>query len=143
MANGYDPHMCYMLNAAQGTARSTFDLRLEPGSHGYCEWRDWSVEPYITGPSLTFLPDGSLQVNKQTLLTLPHAQWIRFEIACPLGEAAKGTWDLTVTVPGKKPERFAGLACKPEFRKITWVGYSSLATDAQVFFLDNLKLSWK
>ena len=103
LTNSYDPHVAYTLDAAKGIAKASFDIRLEKGAICFHEWRDWSVEPYIVGPSLWFDAEGGLAANGKKLTTLPHGKWVRISIECPLGDRADGTYQLTVRRPASSP----------------------------------------
>jgi len=49
-----------------------------------------------------------------------------------------------VTLPGQRPKRFKGLNNgSKKFEKLTWVGFTSNATNKTVFYLDNLELTNK
>ena len=137
LANSWDPHLVYRIEGASGVAQASFALRLEPGAYGYHEWRDWSAGSYIAGPSLWFNPDGALVANGTTLLTVPHGQWLHITIACALGARADGTYTLTVQLPGKEPAVFH-CTCDRRFNHATWLGFVSMATDARVFYLDEV-----
>jgi hypothetical protein len=141
LQNVWNPHLVYSPNHGSGTTRCAFDLRIGPGVSISHEWRDWRVSPYSVGPSLSINGD-SLQVAGKTLLRLPLNQWVRFEIAADLGKNNSGTWDLTVTLPGQAPKTFKDLksANKP-FEQLTWLGFSSNATTATVFYLDNIEIA--
>ena len=59
-----------------------------------------------------------------------------------MGEKATGSYDLTVTVRGQDAEVFKGLPCgKANFKAVTWIGFTSLAIERTLFYLDNLKVS--
>jgi len=117
-----------------------FDLRLEPGVELYHEWRSWDVQPYRVGPTF-WVRGGKLVLGGKEALDLPAGAWIRFEIAARVGKDADGRWDLAVTLPGAPPRRFEGLpAGSPDFRNLTWVGWSSNADAKTAFWLDEVKL---
>jgi parallel beta-helix repeat protein len=141
----WEPHFFYNPNFRKGIARCSFDLRLEKGvaprAMGY-EWRDWRRNPYDVGPSFHIDERGQVTAGGQVLLSIPTGEWVRFEIVCPLGEKATGSYDLTVTVRGQKAEVFEGLPCgAANFKAVTWIGFTSLATEKAVFYLDNMKVS--
>ena len=51
---------------------------------------------------------------------------------------------MTVKLPGEVPKEFKGLQNgHTRFEKLTWVGFTSNATEKTVFYLDNLKLANK
>jgi len=72
---------------------------------------------------------------------VPLGEWLRLEVVCALGTGATGTYDLTIRLPGAKPTRFEKLSTgSPEFRRLRWLGFISLADETAVFYLDDLKL---
>jgi hypothetical protein len=116
-------------------------MRIEDAVVMYHEWRSWDVQPYRVGPSF-WIRGGKLQVGGRDLLELPVAQWFHVEVTAPVGENANGLWDLAVTLPGQPARRFEGLKNgSPEFKNLTWVGWSSTATVKTAFYLDNLALT--
>ncbi len=136
----FNPHLVYLPNHNKGTSLCSFDMRIEPGVNMYHEWRGWDVQPYRIGPTF-WIQDGKLNVHGQNLLELPESTWFHIEIRAKVGTDADGTWTLIVTLPGQPPRPFAGLKTgHPDFGNFTWVGWSSMATDARVFYLDNIKL---
>jgi len=137
----FNPHLVYSPHHTSGFTRFAFDMRLEEGVVMYHEWRDWRTNPYRVGPSF-WVQQGKLQVGGQDLLELPVGEWVHFEVAAGIGPQATGTWDLVVTLPDQAPQRFEGLPNgSPDFQVLTWLGFSSNATEKTVFYLDNLKLT--
>lgn len=137
----FNPHLVYAPHHTEGVTRFAFDMRLEENVVMYHEWRDWRSNPYRVGPSF-WVQQGKLQVGGQDLLELPVGEWVHFEVAAGIGPQVTGTWDLAVTLPDQEPQRFEGLANgSPEFQMLTWLGFSSNATEKTVFYLDNLKLT--
>jgi hypothetical protein len=113
---------------------------MEPGAILLHEWRD-SRNPYRVGPSIGINANGELTSGGKTLLQVPHSQWVRFQIECALGKEANGAFVLTVTLPGKDPQRFENLPCGAStFRTLDWLGFVSNATESTIFYLDDLKL---
>ena len=136
----FNPHMYYTPHFRGGRATLRFDLRREAGAVVAHEWRDGS-QPYRVGPSIRTEPDGRLLAGGKHLMDVPAGAWFRVEIACGLGKQADGTYDLKVTLPGKPPREFKGLACGSErFARLEWLGFVSLANDRTVFYLDNVTL---
>jgi hypothetical protein len=134
----FNPHFYFSPNHRQGLTRCAFDLRLEPNVQFYHEWRD-SSNPYRTGPSL-WISDGKLSAAGQALATLPAGQWCHLEVTAGLGVTSSGSWDLTLTLPGQPPQRFAALPCNPQWKQLDWLGFVSNADAKTVFYLDNLLL---
>ncbi len=136
----YNPHFAYLPNHNAGTSRCAFHLRLEEGVKMYHEWRSWDVQPYRVGPSIT-IENRRLHVNGQALLELPLSTWFQVEISAKVGKDADGTWTLVLSLPGQESKRFVGLKLgNPEFRNLTWAGWSSMATDTRVFYLDHIQI---
>jgi hypothetical protein len=74
---------------------------------------------------------------------VPTSQWVHIEIRAGLGGQSTGTWELTLTVPGKPAQSFAALPCDPQWKKLDWLGFVSNADRKTVFYLDNLFLENK
>ena len=141
LSHVWQPHMFYQPRLSKGRVRCTFAIRLEAGAICQHEWRT-AGHPYKIGPSLRFEADGRLVAGGKTLATLPHGQWVGIQIDTTLGRRTAGTYDLVVTVQGKEPQRFAGLAFGSKgFRRLAWVGYISVAAAKAVFYLDDLTLA--
>lgn len=136
----YDPHFAYTPKYVAGRATCSYDMRVGPGALLYNEWRSWDVDPYQVGPSL-WVKDGKLQVADQDVMALPVDQWFHVEVSAKVGADADGKWQLTVTLPGQQPQQFEFATGSPRFQNLTWVGFSSMATDKAVYYLDNIKLS--
>ncbi len=141
LQNVWDPHLVYSPHHDSGTTRCTFDLQIERGVSINHEWRDWRNSPYSVGPSLSINGD-ALQVAGKTPLNLPMGKWVHVEITADLGQKNTGTWTLTVTLPGEPPRVFKALKNgSTTFEKLTWLGFTSNATDKTVFYLDNLEIT--
>ena len=136
----YNPHFFYDPGHEEGVTRFRFKLRIEPGVSMYTEWRD-NADPYRVGPSV-WVQEGRVRVGGRDLLELPLGQWVEFEVTGGLGSKSTGAWDLAVTVPGQAPEEFRGLPNgSPDWKTLRWLGFSSMATEATVFYLDDLELT--
>ena len=137
----YSPHLVLSPNHTRGVTTLDFALRVEPGVELIHEWRDWSHEPYQTGPSFSIL-GGKLILGGKPVLDIPAGVWVRYHLRAPIGQGAAGRWDLTVTVPGQAPALFRTLLNgSPNFHTLTWIGFISNATTKTVFYLDDLDLS--
>jgi hypothetical protein len=137
LRNAFNPHLVYDVKHKTGTTRCIFDILIGKGVKINHEWRDWRTSPYGVGPS--FWIDGTeLEYAGTTVMKLPLEQWVHFEVYATLG--AK-TWDMTVTLPGVAP-----FECRTipngsgNFDQLTWIGFTSNATEGTVFYLDNIKL---
>jgi len=141
LQNTWNPHLVYAPNHGAGTTHCAFDLRIGRAVAINHEWRDWRSSPYRVGPSFSINGD-RLRVAGATLLHLPVGRWTHFEIAADLGPDNSGTWTLSVTLPGKTPRIFTSLKNgSTAFEKLTWLGFTSNATDTTVFYLDNITIA--
>ena len=138
----YNPHLFFTPVFTDGVLVGKFALRHETGALFSHEWRD-AATAYHAGPSLTVRADGTLTVNNRDIAKLPPGQWVTFEITCALGAKAAGTYDLTVTLPGRVPPlREKNLPCVSgkAFTALRWWGFVSNSPDAAVFYLDDLSV---
>ncbi len=120
--------------------RSAFDMRVEAGVDMYHEWRDDGAK-YKVGPTFR-VNKGKLLIAGKEALDLPEGKWVGFEATAGLGSKADGTWRLRVTLPGQPPKEFAGLATgSPDWKTLQWLGFSSIATQKTVFYLDNIQVT--
>jgi hypothetical protein len=140
LQHAYNPHYVYKPNHSTGTTRCSFDMRIKEGVQINHEWRDWRSSPYRVGPR--FWVNGTkLQIARRALMDLPVGKWIHFEITAALGNKDEGTWNLAVTLPSQRPKLFKGLKNgSSNFDKLTWVGFTSNATNKTIFYLDNIQL---
>ncbi len=137
--HAHDPHFYYDREFPEGCLRGAFDLRHETGAILSCEWRDWpSGQTLRAGPLVRVDADGSLVAGGKKRLVLPPGQWVHIDMRCNTGPSADAKWDLTVTLPGREPQRFADLPCSPSFKRLSWVGFISMATTEAVFYIDNV-----
>jgi hypothetical protein len=138
LTHRFDPHFHFAPGHKEGATTCAFDIRLEEGVEFYHEWRDDS-SPYRVGPSL-WIVGGQLRVGGKTLAEVPADQWCRIEVCAGLGAQSKGTWDLTISLPGRSPQAFASLPCDPLWKRLDWLGFVSNADRRTVLYLDNLLL---
>ncbi|MCY3024484.1 MAG: right-handed parallel beta-helix repeat-containing protein, partial [Planctomycetota bacterium] len=137
----WQPHMYYEPHIAGGGVRQSFDVRMEPGSLMFTEWRDAGGYPQNVGPSVTFDGAGRVSGGGKVLATVPASTWVHIEIEAPLGKDAPRKFKLTVAVPGAAPQVFADLAMPgKEFEELHWLGFSSTAAVDSVFYVDNLRI---
>jgi hypothetical protein len=134
---GYNPHLYWDPQCRKGRGRLAYAIRLEPGAHVLCEWRDQSG-PYQTGPSVQFR-DRAVYSRGQKLADLPENTWVRVEMSAALGRS-DSRWELTLALPGGSPRQFKDLPCDAGWKEVRWVGFSSLATDRTAFYLDSVEL---
>jgi hypothetical protein len=143
LAYPFNPHFFYKPNYTDGTARCSFDIYLTPGVDMYHEWRSWDVNPYRVGPTLT-IRQGKLWLGGAAVMELPERQWIHVDVEAKVGASADGKWNLTVLIPGQAARKFEGLPTgHPEFKNLTWVGWSSMAVEKTTYYLDNIELGLK
>jgi hypothetical protein len=136
----YNPHLFYVPNHYAGTTRCDFDLRFESGVILGFECRSWDVFPYRVGPSLR-IQDGKLSVGGRALMDVPTGRWFHVQISAKVGTSADGKWSLTITLPNSAPRVFTDLTVgSPDFKNLTWLGWSSFATDRTVYYLDNIRV---
>jgi len=136
----YFPMFVVSPHHTEGVSRCEFALKLSSGAVFQHEWRDHS-NPYRIGPTL-WIEKGKLRAaNRQERIDFPLNQWVKLEISAPLGEKA-GKWNLTVTLPGQKPQHFENLPCShPEWKTLDWIGFVSQGdTDAEIW-IDDLELT--
>jgi len=139
LQHAFNPHFFYSANHADGVTTFSFDMRVEPGVVMYHEWRD-SSSPYKVGPSV-WVQDGKLHLGGKPVMDIPAGQWVHYEVTAGLGSKASGTWDLAVTLPGQPVKRFEKLKTgHPEWKTLTWLGFSSTANAKTVYYVDNLEL---
>jgi len=139
LKHDFNPHFYYTPSHRAGVTRFAFDLRIEPKTLMYVEWRS-KGNPYTVGPSL-WVRNGGAMVGGRKLMDVPPGKFVRFEMAAGVGADCTGTWELTVTVPGEAPRKFAGLKNgSADWRELHWLGFSSTARYPTAFHLDNLSL---
>ncbi len=144
LEQSYNPHYVQSgLTYGSGPVRNTFDLRVEPGAIVSFEWRDYSVSGYKTGPSFQ-VRDGQIRVPGLDAQAFPPGQWVRVTIDCVLGGAETPSWTLRLEPPDSPVRQWTGLRlAAPEFAKLQWVGFTSNATEATTFYIDNLAIDEK
>ncbi|MBN1418738.1 MAG: right-handed parallel beta-helix repeat-containing protein [Planctomycetes bacterium] len=137
----WQPHLYYRPGFAKGTIACAFALRLEEEAICWTEWRD-ARSPYRAGPSVRFGPKGRVSAGGKELAVVPVGAWIRVAIECALGREAKGTYRLTIQVPGGAAQVFADLPCaNPAFRELRWLGFVGIADADTAFWLDDLSIA--
>ncbi|MDR0870446.1 MAG: hypothetical protein LBN39_06595, partial [Planctomycetaceae bacterium] len=139
MKAAYNPHLFFTPNYTSGTAVSTFALRVQKNSHTHIEWRDDS-SPYKTGPSI-HIDGGKLTASNVPLLDFPLDRWVNFEITAKVGEAADGSWNLTLIFADGAKKTFEKLPpVSKDWRNLNWVGWCNLGQSGEntSFFIDNL-----
>jgi len=117
-----------------------FDVRVDQGGVFWHEWRDWTLNPYRTGPTLK-ITNGKLLINDQPSADVPTGTWAHIKVSCGMGNKANGTWDLQLTLPGQQPQMFKAIKMPaPGIKQLTFIGFISNATEDSVLYIDNVKL---
>jgi hypothetical protein len=140
LQNDFDPHLVFQPDHTAGVTAMKFAMRVEPGVYMYHEWRDWKTSPYKVGPTFT-IRNGVLTAAGRELTPIPVGQWVEYTVRAGVGPQQNGAWELEVKLPGEPSRRFADLPLgSKEFRALTWLGFSSMATERTVFYLDDIDL---
>ena len=139
LTHDWQPHLSANPVFTRGTATMSFDILLREGAVFWHEWRD-TKSPYRVGPSMRITAAGDVVIGGQTLTTVPRDEWVHVEMSAPLGSQA-GEWTLRVRVGEGKTQTFEGLKIGTDgWRQIRWIVFVSLATEATVFYMDNISL---
>jgi hypothetical protein len=137
--NAWEPYCTYHHELEQGRVHAGFALRWEAGAEFVYEWRDDPYQ-YHLGPQVRVAKDGWLSANGQPLVQLPAGDWVRIGIDCALGDQATGRYAFEVRLPGAEPQRYADVACAPEFAYLSCVVLMSMTDGPSVVYLDDLEL---
>ena len=139
LSQNYVPHIDIRINRNDNSILTCqFDVRTEPNSRFWHEWRDWVVDPYIVGPNVRIY-DGKLVVNGAAVTDIPTGVWVHIKISCPIGKKANGKWDLSVQLPGKEEQVFKGLRLGMEaFKRVSYFNFVAEAETDAVFYVDNV-----
>ena len=140
LQHSYNPHLVFQVNHTRGETTCSFFLRVSADTTMYHEWRDWRAQPYRVGPSF-WIDRGALTVGGRELLRLPPDVWVRCTVRCAIGPGRAGTWSLRIETPGQPAREFGDLPVpSADFEHLTWIGFSSNATTATSFYLDDLEI---
>jgi hypothetical protein len=141
-AAAYMPHIFYRREFEEGRQIGRFDVRIDSDTSFYYQWRHYGEgNKYVVGPTVTVQPGGVVTHAGRRLLVIPISRWVRFETTCPMGEDAKGTFQLRVWLPDQEePKIFGDLYQPKEFSRLDWVGIASLAKIDAVYHIDNLEV---
>jgi hypothetical protein len=140
LAQPWHPHFFYKPSFLNGTVQWSLDLRLEKGAMPWIECRD-ADNPYRVGPSVRINAQGELTAGGKTLTKVPLGEWFHLEARFQLGKQARGTYDLSVTLPGGEKKQFPSLPFgHKDFKRWQWFGFMSMATDQTTFYVDNIQL---
>ncbi|MHB8952185.1 MAG: right-handed parallel beta-helix repeat-containing protein [Pirellulaceae bacterium] len=137
----WQPHFFYEPHISSGTVRQSFDMWIEPGVEFFTEWRDNSIYPRNTGPSMRIDAAGKIFVGGAQLTTVPPRQWVHVCIEGPVGKTAPHRFQLTLTTRGVEPLVVRDLPYAGDaFRELHWLGFSSTAAADTAFYLDNITI---
>jgi len=140
--HAWTPHLYYRPTCSTGKFQLSWDMRntrQAPASF-YIEARQWDIDPYLVGPTVSVTPDGKVTAGKQTLGTIPLDEWVHVDIRFELGQGAAKVWQITLSIPKRAPVTATIPFSSPKFQKITWFGISSTSNAPGAFYIDNLKL---
>ncbi len=140
LRHAFNPHFAYSPNHRSGVSRVRFAVRMEPGAFLWHEWRDWRSQPYRVGPSLS-IQNGILQARGADPIPIPVSQWVVIEVWAQVGKAEGATWGLRVTLLDGTERKIDGLRADDGFEILTWVGFVSNATEASVFYIDDIEVT--
>ncbi len=142
LPHGWYPYFFYQPRHTNGVTALSFDLLCKPGADFYHEWRDWpSGKDYQTGLYFN-VRNGQFFVGGEAVCAAPVDTWVRVTLQARIGTDADGTWSMGVAAPGQPPFQRNGIKfSKPAFRLLDWLGFSSTATTATSFYLDNITLT--
>jgi hypothetical protein len=134
---GYNPHFYWDPHYTKGKAHLNYQIRLEPGASVSCEWRS-EGHPYRTGPSLQF-HDRAVFTRGRKLAEVPENVWVGVRMRSPLGQT-DSRWELVLTLPNGQVREFKDLPNDTDWKAARWVGFSSPATTATSFQLDDIEM---
>ena len=134
------PWFAYRPRFDTGEVRLSFALQLDPKARVQHEWRD-DATPYVVGPCLR-IGDGEVRAGDRLVARIPEGNWVHFDTRCQLGDAATGTYSLTLRNPATDPVHVAELPCPggERFRSLNWLGFIGLSDADVVFYLDDIHL---
>ena len=138
LERAYNPHFYYRPSYSEGMMQFSFDMKIGPGVVMFHDWRD-SASPYRVGPSFT-ISENKLHLPGQQGVDIPVGKWLHFQISTNLGASSTGTWELKLTVDKEKHLFEAMKNRDATWKELTWLGFSSTATEKTVFYLDNIEL---
>ena len=105
------------------------------------EWRQNTQangKAYQTGPMIEFRKCVLISQGRK-LADVPADTWVHVELRAKIGEERDNTFDLTLTLPGAKPQRFEKLPFASKlFTKLDWLGFSSPGREAAKCWLDDI-----
>jgi hypothetical protein len=139
---GFAPHLYCNPSYSTGKVQLSWDMLNSPDAPAnfYVEVRQWDVNPYLVGPTVSVAADGRVTAGGRDIGVIPLGEWVHVEIGVDLGEGKPKTCRFTLGVPGREPIVAEIPYVSRAFEKITWLGISSTSDAATLFYIDNLKL---
>jgi hypothetical protein len=87
---------------------------------------------------------GAIRANGKTLAEFPPNTWVHVEVTAKIGPDSDATWNCTLTLPGKEPQRFDGLQFeKVDMKELKWIGFSSPGRAAAKCWVDEIEIENK
>ncbi len=139
LTNEFTPHLVYHPNLKDAVVSCRYALFIDEKTKLTVEWRDWLTNPsqFISGPMLS-IQQGKLTAGS-VVADIPYGQWVVIEMRAGVGKRYTKSWDLTVTLPGAKPQTYDNIPCSaPTMPIVSWVGFISYAIVATDVYLDDL-----
>lgn len=138
LQNPWDPHAFLAPMVEGGRVEVSFDFKAGAGTKFTHEWRDQARRPVAVGPTISVDPDGAVRWDWHPLTTIVLDEWVHLRIIGPTGEGHDGLWSVELTHADGRVESFTDLTCAQEFRELSWLGFTSHATDTAATYIDNL-----
>lgn len=140
--HSWTPHLYYRPSCAAGDVRLSWDMRNTRGAPAsfYVEARQWDVDPYLVGPTLSVASDGKVTAGRKAIATIPLDEWVHVDIRFRLGSGAPKTFRVTLSAPGREPVTAEVPFPSAHFERVTWLGISGTSDAAATFYIDNLRL---
>lgn len=147
LKNPWEPHAYCHPNYRGGKIHFGVDLMNDPQAPAdfYMEFRDWAAE-LLVGPSFRVTRDGKfyagglMGTGGKPIAEVPAGQWYHVEIAFELGQRASKQYQLSLSLPGRKPLTVSLPFGHAAFRQATWFGISSTSNQRALFYVDNFIL---
>ncbi len=147
--HSFYPFLHYPVGVDAGRVRASFRVKMPAAnpSSMYFQFRDHhnpGNKYYQTGPHVEINAAGMLTATPQSgvRLELPRDTWVLVEMDFKLGHQKPKTFELSVTVPGQSPQRFADIPYKdPGFLQAGDVYLVSRGPDGGEFLIDDVCVS--
>jgi len=141
LSQGFFPYINYTVTRDDNSVVTvTFDARISMNAYFWHNWRDWSTNPYKSGPSF-HVSKGKLLYYENVLMDIPVDTWAHFTVTCGLGKKANGKWNLKVKLKDQPEREFKDLTVdNKDFKILNWVGFVSDGNEDATIYLDNITL---